>query len=102
MKDQRFHLAKNLAIPAFRDTEWDGLVGLGFTMKGKVDKSFGMSILDKLLFMNECKEKIFSYYIEGEGGKVDFCDRPKNIKNFDKEVYWAPIYEHFVENPWGI
>lgn len=53
-----------------------------------------MSILDRLLHMNSCKHKIFSYVIdlEKKKGRVDFCKPPKEIKNFKKEVYWAPLY----------
>jgi len=52
-----------------------------------------MSVLDRLLTMDSCKLKIFSYTIDVEKkeGRVDFCKVPKEIKDF-KQVYWAPSY----------
>lgn len=44
-----------MAIDAFKDTEWDGLMGLGFTMEGSAYGEFGMSILDRLLSMKSCR-----------------------------------------------
>lgn len=32
---------------------------------------------------------------------LNFCKYPKNIKNYD-DIFWAPIYPHGVENPWGV
>ena len=63
-----------------------------------------MSVLDRLLTMDSCKLKIFSYTIDVEKkeGRVDFCKVPKEIKDFKREVYWAPLYPNMVENPWGI
>jgi hypothetical protein len=41
------HVATSLAIPAFENSEWDGLVGLGYTMQNEME-NYGMSIVDRL------------------------------------------------------
>lgn len=47
-------------LEIFRYAKWDGIVGLGFTMDNEKE-NFGMSIIDRLLTMDECKHKFFSF-----------------------------------------
>ena len=41
------HVARKLIMSSFEDSEWDGLVGLGYTMD-KYMYDYGMSIIDRL------------------------------------------------------
>jgi hypothetical protein len=78
LDDMPIHVASSLAIPAFQDSEWDGLVGLGFTMKKDI-KDYGMSIIDRFKDMQQCQEKFFAYSIGDKGGIAEFCEYPANV-----------------------
>ena len=47
LENMPIHVATSLAIPAFKNSEWDGLVGLGYTMQNEME-NYGMSIVDRL------------------------------------------------------
>jgi hypothetical protein len=80
LEDMPIHVASNLAIPAFQDSEWDGLVGLGFTMQKDIE-DYGMSIIDRFKDMQICKEKFFVYRIGEEGGIAEFCEFPEGVRS---------------------
>jgi len=44
---------------------------------------------------------LVSFYLIDKNGMLNFCKYPKNIQNYD-DIFWAPIYPHGVENPWGV
>lgn len=51
-------------------------MGLGYSTHGD---EYGISILDKLLKTESCKEKIFSYHVDriNKKGAMAFCKKPE-------------------------
>ena len=60
----------------FRYADWDGIVGLGFTMDSDDPQHQGSSVIDRLIKQKECKEKVFSFEIYENSGKMQFCSIP--------------------------
>ena len=55
-------LATESHIKVFRESKWDGIMGLGKTMDNKIEL-YGQSIIDRLSESDQCKEKVFVYNI---------------------------------------
>ena len=70
-------------------------------MDSKKSKEYGMSIIDRLKDLKECKQKLFSFFLTAEGGVLDFCELPVHIKD-KNEIYYSNVYPDNVENPWGV
>jgi hypothetical protein len=94
------HLALSASIEIFRNAQWDGIVGLGFTMDHELE-NYGMSVVDHLLELKSCENKFFVFSYQGDNGVIDFCQFPKEVEK-KEEIFWAPIFPDGVENPWGV
>ena len=67
----------------------------------------GKSIIDRLLNLKECHEKIFIFNINGKtynldtDGEIKFCSYIDEIKG-EEEGAWSPLYMSGADNPWGV
>lgn len=93
-------LATEAHIRVFRDSKFDGIMGLGLTMDRKAHLK-GQSVIDRLRDSDKCKEKIFIYNIQENGGSLDFCGYPDYIKNKD-DIRWSPQFKYDAASSWGV
>ncbi len=67
-------------------------MGLAYTPDSEPENK-GMSIIDRLQTLKECKLKFFSFHIDEKGGAIEFCKYPAHIKD-TREIFWSPIYPY--------